>query len=160
MQKILLFLAFACATGAAQAQIKCWNEGGKRVCGDAPPAGARVTTLKSPASPVEAAPAAKDGAKDGAKAAKRGPLTPAEQEQEFRKRQAESRKLAEKSAAEQRDAEAKRDNCERAKAALRDLGGGQRIARTDAKGERYILDEAQVAQEAAKARQDVQDSCN
>lgn len=161
MRKILLSLLLAAATGAAQAQIKCWNEGGKRVCGDAPPAGAKVTTLRGPAGPADAppSPAGKDAAKD-AKAAKRGPLTPAEQEQEYRKRQAESAKAAEKQASEAKDAEAKRENCERAREALRSYESGGRVARTDAKGERYFLDESQIAAETAKARQIARDACN
>ena len=162
MRKTLVFLMFAIVTGAVQAQIKCWNEGGKRVCGDAPPAGAKVTTLRGPAGPAEPAAAAKDGAKDAkdAKAAKRGPLTPAEQEQEYRKRQAESQKTAEKQAAERKDADAKRENCERAREAQRSFESGGRVARTDAKGERYFLDDAQIAQEIAKARESAQKACS
>lgn len=163
MRKTLVFLLFAAAaavsSGGAQAQIKCWNEGGKRVCGDAPPAGAKVTTLRGPSGPADPAPAAKDGAKD-AKAAKRGPLTPAEQEQEYRKRQAESQKAADKQATESKDADSKRENCERAREALRSYESGGRVARTDAKGERYFLDESQIAAETAKARQIARDSCN
>ena len=102
--------------------------------------------------------AGKDAAKD-AKAAKRGPLTPAEQEQEYRKRQAESAKAAEKQAAERKDAEAKRENCANAREALRSYESGGRIARTDAKGERYFMDEKQIAAETAKARQVVKDNC-
>jgi hypothetical protein len=160
MRKILLLLALCVAAGAAQAQIKCWNDAnGKRVCGDVPPAGAKVTTLKAPASgdaPPAPAAAGKDGAK---KDASKGPLTPAEQEQEYRRRQAEQAKAAEKSAAAQKDDAAKQDNCNRAREALNQLQGGQRIARTDAKGERYFLDDNQIAAEAAKARQVAQDAC-
>ena len=165
MRKTLVFLMLAAAaavsSGGAQAQIKCWNEGGKRVCGDAPPAGAKVTTLRGASGPADPgpAPAAKDGAKD-AKAAKRGPLTPAEQEQEYRKRQAESLKAAEKQTAENKDADSKRENCERAREALRSYESGGRVARTDAKGERYFLDESQIAAETAKARQIARDSCS
>jgi hypothetical protein len=159
MRKILLIVA--CAVGAlasagAQAQIKCWNEGGKRVCGDAPPAGAKVTTLNTPAAPsAPAAAASKDG-----KAASKGPLTAAEREQESRKRQADAQKSADKAAAEQQEAAAKRENCERSRAAIRDYESGQRIARTDSKGERYFLDENQVAQELAKMRQVAQQACS
>jgi hypothetical protein len=162
MRRILLILAFLVASGAAQAQIKCWNEGGKRVCGDAPPPGAKVTTLRGSASgPSEPAPAAKDASKDGAKAAKKGPLTPAEQEQEYRKRQAEAEKANAKAAEEQRNAEAKRANCAQARQALVELESGQRLSRIDARtGERYFLEEAQIAQEAAKARQAIQSNCN
>ncbi len=172
MRKTLLILAAAIATaaaGAAQAQIKCWTENGKRVCGDSPPAGAKVTTIRgttpAPAGAAPAAPAAKDAAgKDEKtdktdKAAKKGPLTPAEQEQEYRKRQAESQKAAEKLAAGQRESAAKLAACEQAKAALRSFETGQRIQRTDDKGERYFLDDAQIAQERSQARQTVQRSC-
>ena len=162
MRKILVFLLFAATaalcSGAAQAQIKCWNEGGKRVCGDAPPPGAKVTTLKGSSGPADPAPS--PAAKDGEKAEKKGPMTPAEREQDYRKRQAEAQKAAEKAATERKDADAKRANCEQARDAVRQLESGQRISRTDAKGERYFLDESQMAQEAAKARQIVQESCN
>lgn len=156
MRKTLFFLLATLAAGAAQAQIKCWNESGRRVCGDAPPAGAKVTTLKAPSGPAGPAATSRDPAP---KTAKTGPLTPAEQEQEYRKRQAEERKAAEKQAAETQSAELKRENCSRAQEALRTFESG-RVARTDAKGERYFLDDAQIAQETAKARQVAQDSCN
>lgn len=161
MRKILLILALSMAAGAAQAQIKCWNEGGKRVCGDAPPPGAKVTTLRGPASgqaePVPAA-AAKDGAK---KAEKKGPLTPAEQEQEYRKRQDESAKASAKVAEEQRNAEAKKANCAQARQALVELESGLRISRINpTTGERYFLEESQIAQEAGKAREAIRTACN
>jgi hypothetical protein len=152
MRKILLFLAFSVAAGAAQAQIKCWNQDGKRVCGDAPPPGAKVTTLQSPSAPASPAPAAKD--------AKKGPLTPAEQEQEYRKKQAESQKAAEKQAAENKSAETKRYNCAQAREALTTYESGQRVMRVRPDGERYFLDDAQIAQELAKTRQIVKDDCN
>ncbi|MEW6690475.1 MAG: DUF4124 domain-containing protein, partial [Pseudomonadota bacterium] len=60
MRTTTLLFALAFAAGAAQAQIKCWNDAqGKRVCGDAPPPGARVTTIKAPSGPA-GAPASKD----------------------------------------------------------------------------------------------------
>jgi hypothetical protein len=34
------------------------------------------------------------------------------------------------------------------------------VTRTDAKGERYYLDDAQIAQETARARQSAQQWCN
>ena len=150
MRRILFFIAAAAFAAGAQAQIKCWNENGRRVCGDAPPPGARVTTLRGEPAPAAPAAAAKD--------AKR-PLTPAEQEAEFRKRQAEAAKSAEKAAEANKESSAKRENCERAKEALRSYETG-RVMRIDAQGERYFLDEAQIAQESAKARQVMQESCN
>jgi hypothetical protein len=162
MRKIFLFLAFSLAAGAAQAQIKCWNQDGKRVCGDTPPPGAKVTTMRGAASgPAEPAPAAKEAAKDGAKAAKKGPLSPAEQEQEYRKRQEESQKASAKAAEEQRNAEAKRANCAQARQALVELESGQRISRINpTTGERYFLEESQIAQEAGRAREAIRSACN
>ncbi|MEK6244286.1 MAG: DUF4124 domain-containing protein, partial [Pseudomonadota bacterium] len=60
---------------------------------------------------------------------------------------------------EQKDKEAKRENCEGARENLRALESGQRIQRTDAKGERSFLDDAQREQEAGKARTLVQQNC-
>src|SRR4029077_7667927 len=147
MRKILLFLDFSLAAGAAQAQVKCWNEGGKRVCGDAPPAGAKITILKAPASAAEAGPAASEGAKDG----KKGPLTPVQREQEAKKREADDKNAAEKAAAKEKMAIAKVEHCERAKTAVRTYDSGQRISQIDIKGERVFLDDAQIASEQAKA---------
>ena len=159
MTKLLLTLVLAFAASAAQAQIKCWTDAnGKRACGDAPPAGAKVTTIKAPAAAEPKA--AEDNAKDAKDGKKKGPMTPAEREQDFRKRQSEAQKAAAKSAEERKDADAKRENCDRAKESARTLEAGGRIARTDAKGERFFLDDAQIAQELAQARQSVQQWCN
>ena len=159
MRKTLIVLLTALAASAAQAQIQCWTtKDGKRACGDTPPAGAKVRAIGAPgAAAALAAPAAKDAA---AKDANKGPLTPAEQEQAFRKRQIDAEKAREKEDKTLADASAKKENCERARDAQRAMESGQRIARTDAKGERYFLDEAQIAAEVAKGQQLVQQWCN
>lgn len=158
MRKTLIVLLTAFAAGAAQAQIQCWTtKDGKRACGDTPPAGAKVREVGGPGAAPAAAPAAKDAA---SKEAKKGPLTPAEQEQAFRKRQIDAEKAREKEDKERADAATKKESCERAREAQRAMASGQRIARTDAKGERYYLDEAQAAAETAKAQQLVQQWCN
>jgi len=157
---IVVSTVLACLMTGAQAQVYCWNtKDGKRQCGDTPPPGIKATAMGVPSAPAAApAPA---GAKDAAaKRAKKGPLTPAEQEQEFRKRQLEGQKSREKEQQAQEQAEAKLQNCERAREALRILESGQRIARVDKEGERYYLEEAQVAQETERARQAVQRSCS
>lgn len=59
----------------------------------------------------------------------------------------------------EQDAQVKRENCSRAQDALRTLESGQRISRTDSKGERYFLEESQIAQETAKARESVGQWC-
>jgi len=115
-----------------------------------PPPGVSATPLRAPAQGSAPAPAA-SAKKDGDK-----PLSP---EAAFRKRQEEAEKDRDKQAKADQDAQEKRANCARAQDALRSLESGQRIARTDSKGERYFLDDAQTAQETARARQSVQEWC-
>ena len=156
MRKIILMLSLAFAAGAAQAQIKCWNDAnGKRVCGDTPPPGVKGTAIRGTQSSEPApAPAAKG------KDAKKGPLTPAEQEQEYRKRKAEEEKTSAKADAAEKEKELKKQNCDQAQDSLRMLESGQRIARTNPSGERYYLDDTQREAEIVKGREAVKRSCN
>lgn len=161
---VLFVLLAGFAAGSAQAQIKCWTDAsGKKGCGDTPPPGAKVhsvrgtTTPSAPAPSAPSSPAAKDG-KD-AKDAKKGPQTPAEQEKAYRERQEEAKKAAEKADREKQDKAARNEGCERTREYLRTLESGQRIARTNPSGERYYLDENQVANEVAKARESMQKAC-
>jgi hypothetical protein len=149
MKRLLLLLAFSALAGGAAAQQYKWVDKDGRVrYGDVPPPGVKATPLRPPpriSSPAAAAP------KDGKQA-----LSP---EAAFRKRQEESQKKGEQAAKEEQMAQAKRENCERAQEALRTLESGQRISRVDSKGERYFLEDAQIQQEAARARQLVQQNC-
>jgi len=144
----LLFL-FAGATSAQQ--YKWVDKDGKVRYGDVPPPGANATRMKPPPQGPAPAPSAA-AKKDAGKA-----LTP---EQAFRKRQEDAAKERETQAKADEVAQTKRENCTRAQDTLRMLESGQRISRTDAKGERYYLEESQVAQETAKARQAVQQWCS
>ena len=113
--------------------------------------------MKVPTTPADVAPASKGAA---AKDAKKGPLTPAEREMEYRKNQAEAEKAAAKADQEKKDIAAKQDNCERAREMLRALESGQRLQRTDANGERYYVDDAQREQDTVRARLVEKQSCN
>lgn len=151
-----LFAAFAAAalclacTGVALAQQYKWvDQDGKVRYGDVPPPGVKAQRMKPPAS--GASPAPSSAAKSGEKA-----LSP---EAAFRKRQEDAQKEREKETQSEQQAAARRENCERAQEQLRQIESGQRIARTDSKGERYFLDDAQAAQEATRARQIAQQSC-
>lgn len=155
MTKLLVLLVGLALGGVAQAQIKCWTTAdGKRACGDAPPPGAKVTTVKVPSGSAAPAPGAES------KDSKKGPMTAAEKEQDYRKRQAELQKAAAKAEEKQKEDDVKKENCRNAKENLSALEGGQRIQRTDAKGERYYVEDAQREQETAKARAQVQQSCS
>ena len=158
MRTAMLFVTLIFAAGAAQAQIKCWTGAdGRRVCGDTPPPGAKVSTIKTPSAPSGPGATGAGGAA-AAKGAK-GPLTPAQQEQAFRKRQTEGKKSREKAEQERAEAADKKFNCDRAQEQVRMLEGGQRVARTNAQGERYFIDDGERAGEVAAARRSAGQWC-
>jgi hypothetical protein len=79
---------------------------------------------------------------------------------EFRKRQQERTDAEKKSQDEQVKVASKTAECERARAYLKGIEEGQRIARIDASGNREFLDDNQRAAEAERTRKIVQSTCN
>jgi hypothetical protein len=155
---IWIALAVA-ATGTVHAQAYRWvDKSGHVGYGDTPPPGVKATPLRAvvPAAPSASA-ATQDANSD--KDAKRGPLTPAEQELDFRRRMKEAQAAAAKADKERRAAEEKKVNCETARQSLQTLESGQRIMRVDSKGERYFLNDSQRAQDTTRAREAVSQWC-
>ena len=147
MNKAIVVVVSCLFAAAASAQQYKWvDPDGKVRYGDVPPPGAKAQRLKPPPAPI-GSPAPAAAAKKGDK-----PLTAEE-----RKRQEDAQTAKQKQADEL--ASAKRENCARAQESLRALESGQRVARVDSKGERYYLEDAQIAQETARARQMVQQNC-
>jgi len=154
MNRAIIFgLGVLFATAAAAQQYKWVDQNGKTQYGDVPPPGVQAQRLKPPSSGPAPAPAA--AAKKDGKTEK--PLSP---EAAYRKRQEDAQKERDKGAQSEQEVSAKRENCTRAQESLRTLESGQRIARTDSKGERYYLEDAQIAQETARARQLVKENCS
>lgn len=150
----------AVAVGTAHAQAYKWvDKNGHVEYGDIPPRGAKVTPLRAVAPPTAPASAPAASTKGDAKDAKKGPLTPAQQELEFRRRMKAAQDAAAKADRERKAAEEKKENCANARQTLRTLQSGQRIARIDSKGERYFISDAQRAQDAARARAAVRQWC-
>jgi hypothetical protein len=149
-----------CAAGVNAQQYKWKDSRGRTVYGDVPPAGVNAVPLQSArtAPAASAAPAAtEDGAKAAAKPSK--PLTPAEQEMEFRRRVKEAQEAAAKQAKEQQAERDRQQTCELAREQERTLASGQRISRVDDKGERYYINDAQRAQELSQARRSMSEWC-
>ncbi|HXZ92189.1 MAG TPA: DUF4124 domain-containing protein [Burkholderiales bacterium] len=148
-----------CGLGAvaAYAQGYKWiDKDGHMKYGDTPPPGVNATPLGPPPPPVGgSSPSSAAGT-----AASKGPLTPAQQELEFRRRVKEAQEAAAKADKEHQAAEDKKQNCADAREALRTLESGQRIMRTDEKGERYFISDQQRGADEARARQAVSDNCN
>ena len=166
---MVLFLLFV-SLGAAAQMYKWTDKDGKVRYGDTPPPGVKSTPVAAP-SGAPSAPSVPSGSSassasspgpaisGSAADAKKGPLSPAEREQEYRKRQEEQSKAAAKTASEAEAKSQRNEACERSKEYLRTLESGQRIARTNSAGERYYLDDSQVAGEIAKAQQSIQQAC-
>ena len=150
----------AVAVGTAHAQAYKWvDKNGHVEYGDRPPAGAKVTPLGNNAPPPAPAAAPSAPAKGDAKNVTKGPLTPAQQELQFRRRMKAAQDAAAKADRERHAAQEKKENCENARQTLRTLESGQRIARLDSKGARYFISDEQRAQDTARARTAVSQWC-
>ena len=174
MKRLSVALALAlCAALAASAQMYKWVDSDGRVqySDKPPPSNIKTETLRTPGR-AASAPAAGEGKGEGkgeAKgegkgvapkdAAKAGPKTAVEQDQAFRKRQLDAAKAQKEETQKQADARDKAENCKRAKAGLANLQIGGRQVRIDEKGERVFLDDQQIVQETAKAREEAAAAC-
>jgi hypothetical protein len=154
MKRIALvaFVVLA-AAGGAHAQLYKWKDAsGRMQYGDRPPAGVTAEPMsrsRAVATSATAAPAAQVAA----------PRTPAEQEQEFRKRQLEKQEKAREEEKLAMETQAREENCRRAKLQLTSLESGVRQARLNDQGERIFLDDAGIEREKADARKAVSQHC-
>ena len=161
MKRKFLVIMALCLAVPATAQMYKWKDAnGKWQYSDTPPPGNLKTEKVRGATAAPVAPAASDEKQGVAKdAVKPGPKTIAEQEQAFRKRQLDAAKASEANEKKLAEALVLEENCKRNRQALAGLEAGGRQTRTDEKGERVNLDEAQIAAEAARARQAVASTC-
>jgi hypothetical protein len=137
-----------------------WRDGsGRTVYSDQPPPASVKPSqiLRQPSTQSFGTPAADPGSAPDGKAdtkdAPKGPKTLAEREMESRKRAAEAADAEKKQAEEQAQNAQKAAECDRMRGYLRALEDGQRIARTDAQGNREILDDAARASETRRVRE-------
>ncbi len=148
----------------AHAQWKWRDKAGQTQYSDLPPpAGtADADILLRPNAGqrrATAAPAVAAAASGAASAAPRLAPKASEPELEAKRRKVEEETAAQKKAEEARMAVARADNCVRAKAQVRSMESGVRVARTNEKGEREFLDDAARAAEAQRSRGVVASDC-
>jgi hypothetical protein len=187
--KTLRFLMVACVAslalvGTASAQQWVWKDAsGNRVFSDkAPPPGIPESSIikrpggnavrvvpvrpesKSTGQLVDAtrvaAAASAAAAASGASAPRRSASAAMDPELVKRKQAQEAAAKASEAAQQDKIAKAKAENCSRARQAERDLTSGTRVSRTNAKGEREIMNEQQLAVELAAVRGSVKENCN
>lgn len=165
---IALGLGFAVAVpGTTLAQAYKWrDEKGGMVFSDTPPPPniPRANILQAPkgmvpavapatGSVTTASPAMTSG--DGGKTGAAAPKSVAEREADYKKRQLQAQKKTKEDAEKNEREQQRLANCEAQRQNLVSMESGQRIARTDSKGERYFVDDEQRAKDVAKARQDM-----
>ena len=168
IRRIALGLA-ACATLAAalpqpaHAQWRWRDKDGQVNASDRPPPrGVPDKDILSRPAPelrrqAAAAPAATASA--AAPVAASAPPTALEREVQARKRQAEQEAAAKARADEDRQAVIRAENCRAARSQLNTLESGQRVARSNDKGEREILDDKGRADETRRARDVIASDC-
>ena len=152
---LLLTVALAGLGSAAYAQWQWIDKDGHKVFSDRAPSTdvPDKNILKRPGSRASQ-PAAPVGAEPGEPAAASLPLPTAskpvgglDKELEAKKKQAQDAEAAKRKAAEEEVTKAKIENCARAKQAKTTFESGIRVARTNAAGEREVMDDAARAAE-------------
>jgi hypothetical protein len=145
----------------AQAQWKWRDKNGQTQYSDLPPpAGiAESDILQRPNAAQRAAPAAAVAASGAASGAPALAPKGSDPELEAKRRKAEQEVAAKKKAEDEKLAIAKADNCLRAKAQIRTLDSGIRIARTNDKGEREFMDDTARAAEAKRTQDIIASDC-
>lgn len=164
----IALLALVCSAPlAASAQWQWLDNAGRKVFSDQPPPAdiAPNRILKAPggragatamavpvAAPATAAPAP-------ATAAALPKPTGKDKELEAKKKEKEAADTARKKAEEEKVAAMRADNCTRAKSSKATFDSGVRVARTNAKGEREIMDDAARAAEVKHLNEIIARDC-
>jgi hypothetical protein len=168
----LLCVLFSLLSFSAMAQWAWVDKNGRKIFSDrAPPADvpaksifkhpghAPVLTRQTPlteAPVVDAAAPAASAPQDKASIAKPSGIDPVLAE---RKKKEEQALEVKRKADQERIARAKADNCERAKLAKKGIESGVRLARTNAKGEREIMDDAARTVESQRIQSVIDADC-
>lgn len=160
----LVLAAFCLAPLAALSQWVWVDNNGHKVFSDrAPPTDiAADHVIRQPGGRAQAAPPA-PAAEPVAAAAPAAPGLPRpsgkDQALETRRKQAEAAEAAKKKAEGEKLAAAREDSCRRARSAKASFDSGVRIARTNEKGEREILDDQQRAAELKRIEGVIASDC-
>lgn len=157
---LALLLALAATALPAKAQWKWKDKSGQITASDLPPPRdiPEKDILQRPDPNLRLRQAA--AAPAASAAATAAPLRPAgDKDLEARKRAGEQEQSAKARADEERLAQQRAENCRRARSHVAALESGQRIARTNDKGEREILDDKGRADEMRRANEVIASDC-
>jgi hypothetical protein len=165
--KFLISLCLSLMATSALAQWQWIDKDGRKIFSDRPP-GSEIpekNILKRPAgskavSPVPAASSETPGAPKASDKPAKAVDSGVDKTLEAKKKEAEAADAAKKKADDEKQAKAKAENCRRARQAKSTYETGVRIARTNAAGEREILDEAGRASEIQRIQSIIDSDCN
>jgi Domain of unknown function (DUF4124) len=157
-----LLIALAC--GSAAAQWKWRDANGRISASDLPPPATvpERDVLERPTDPrrIAGVPRTAASAASGAASAPRtltAPIT--DPELDARRKRAADEQVAQQRQQQERDAAVRTENCSRARGHLAALADGQRMTRTNALGEREVLDDKGRADEMQRARAVIASDC-
>jgi hypothetical protein len=156
-----LFVALVCSSAAAQWK---WRDAAGRItASDLPPPAAVPDRdiLERPTDPrrVAGVPRTAASAASAATTALRIVPPSTDPELEARRKRAADEQLAQQRQQQERDAALRAENCTRARSQLATLADGVRLTRTNAQGEREVLDDKARAEEMQRARAIIESDC-
>lgn len=170
----VLILGWTCALPlTASAQWQWIDNGGKKVFSDQPPpidipeknilrraggAAPRVSIMPAPSPTAPATDAAAAAAPTPAAAGTPKP-SGVDKELEEKTRKAEEAEKARQAAEKQKLAQARAENCTRARQARATFDSGIRVARVNAQGEREIMDDKARAAETQRLQSVIDSDC-
>lgn len=159
-----LILTFAVAVPAV-AQWKWKDKDGRMQYSDVPPpSGVKDSDILQRPSAARrattvAVPVAASAASAGERSATAPTVAKVDPELEARRKKTEELELAKKKEEEQKIAAARKDNCSQARSYMKTLDEGIRISRTNANGEREVLDDAGRAAEVKRTQTAIDSNC-
>ena len=175
MQKIALPLVaclLALAAVGAQAQpVWKWRDaaGQLHISDKAPPADtparniisspAGVAPTLTPANPAETGTSTTTAAAPAANGAASGAETALDKKKKAADKERADKEQADHAALDAKNAAIRKDNCSRAQSSQLAIQSGQRLSRTNANGEREVLDDAGRAEELKRTQDAVASNC-
>lgn len=174
----LFLAAAACVVSLnAAAQWQWIDKDGRKVFSDRPPpseiteenilkqpGGRRAKAAAAGASPPTASPPSAGASAPAPAPALKASAAPRpsgkDKELEKKKAQAEAEEAAKQQAEQERATSIRADNCARARRAKTTYESGQRIAQTNDKGERVIVDDATRTAEVKRLQSIIEANCN
>ena len=163
--KTLIAIGLLCFSASSMAQWQWVDRSGRKVFSDQPPPTdiPERSIIKRPgvgSTPVSMASGNEEKASASEPAASATPATPEQSKEEKAKEEAQRKdEEAKRKAEEAKIAQAKKENCTRARTALSTLQSGIRIRTVDAKGQHSIMDDKARAAEETRIRIDIADTC-